>query len=61
MEFVRRLDAPITVLHMGELFTQGSFDELSRDERVLNIYLGRGNEQRGGRGEPAEWGNADPR
>ena len=55
MEFVRRLDAPITVLHMGELFTQGSFDELSRDERVLNIYLGRGTT------EPAERGNADPR
>ena len=49
MEFVRRLDAPITVLHMGELFTQGSFDELSRDERVLNIYLGRRSEQPAGR------------
>ena len=42
MEFVRRLDAPISVLHMGGLFTQGTFDELRRDERVLNIYLGRG-------------------
>ena len=51
MEFVRRLDAPITVLHMGELFTQGSFDELSRDERVLNIYLGRRTEQPAGRGD----------
>lgn len=51
MEFVRRLDAPIAVLHMGELFTQGSFDELSRDERVLNIYLGRRNEQPAGRGD----------
>ena len=60
MEFVRRLDAPITVLHMGELFTQGSFEELSRDERVLNIYLGRGNEQPGGRGQPAGRSNADP-
>ncbi len=55
MEFVRRLDAPITVLHMGKLFTQGSFEELSRDERVLNIYLGRGATK------PAERGNADPR
>jgi len=42
MEFVRRLDAPISVLHMGGMFTQGTFEELSRDERVLNIYLGRG-------------------
>ena len=41
MEFVRRLDAPITVLHVGGLFAHGTFDELSRDERVLNIYLGR--------------------
>ena len=55
MEFVRRLDAPITVLHMGELFTQGSFEELSRDERVLNIYLGRGTTQPAGRAD------ADPR
>ena len=60
MEFVRRLDAPITVLHMGELFTQGSFDELSRDERVLNIYLGRGAEQPGGTGQPAGRGDAEP-
>ena len=59
MEFVRRLDAPITVLHMGELFTRGSFDELSRDERVLNIYLGRRDDQPGGRGQPAGRGNAD--
>lgn len=41
MEFVRQLDAPVTVLHRGRLFTQGSFDELSRDERILDIYLGR--------------------
>ena len=41
MEFVRQLGAPVTVLHRGRLFTQGSFDELSRDERILDIYLGR--------------------
>ena len=41
MEFVRRLDAPISVLHMGRLFARGTFEELSQDERVLNIYLGR--------------------
>ena len=41
MEFVRQLDAPVTVLHRGRLFTQGSFDDLSRDERILDIYLGR--------------------
>lgn len=41
MEFVRQLDAPVTVLHRGRVFTQGSYEELSRDERVLDIYLGR--------------------
>ena len=40
MDFVRRLDAPITVLHMGSLFTQGTFGELSSDDRVIDIYLG---------------------
>ena len=40
MDFVRRLDAPITVLHMGSLFTQGTFEELSGDDRVIDIYLG---------------------
>ncbi len=41
MEFVRQLDAPVTVLHMGSYFTQGSFEELSRDQRLIDIYLGR--------------------
>ena len=41
MEFVRQLGAPVTVLHRGRLFTRGSFDELSRDARILDIYLGR--------------------
>ena len=41
MEFVRQLDVPVTVLHQGSLFAQGSLDELRRDERVLDIYLGR--------------------
>jgi ABC-type uncharacterized transport system ATPase subunit/ABC-type branched-subunit amino acid transport system permease subunit len=41
MEFVRRLDVPVTVFHQGWIFAQGSLDELRRDERVLDIYLGR--------------------
>ena len=40
MDFVRQLDAPITVLHMGSMFTQGTFEELSNDDRVIDIYLG---------------------
>jgi branched-chain amino acid transport system permease protein len=41
MEFVRRLDVPVTVFHQGSIFAQGSLEELRRDERVLDIYLGR--------------------
>jgi branched-chain amino acid transport system permease protein len=41
MEFVRDLDCPVTVLHQGALFASGSIDELRRDDRVLDIYLGR--------------------
>jgi branched-chain amino acid transport system permease protein len=41
MEFVRLLRAPVTVLHQGRVFKQGSLDELRRDASVLDIYLGR--------------------
>jgi len=41
MEFVRRLDVPVTVFHQGSVFAQGSLAELRQDERVLDIYLGR--------------------
>jgi branched-chain amino acid transport system permease protein len=41
MEFVRRLDVPVTVFHQGAVFAQGSLAELRQDERVLDIYLGR--------------------
>jgi branched-chain amino acid transport system permease protein len=41
MEFVRMLDAPTTVLHQGAVFAEGRIAELRRDERVLDIYLGR--------------------
>src|SRR5204862_6710882 len=41
MEFVRQLGAPVTVLHQGRGFKQGSLDELRGDDEVLDIYLGR--------------------
>jgi branched-chain amino acid transport system permease protein len=41
MEFVRILDAPVTMFHEGAVFTTGSIEELRRDERVLDVYLGR--------------------
>jgi ABC-type uncharacterized transport system ATPase subunit len=41
MAFVRALDAPVSMLHRGGVFRQGSFDELSSDVDVRAIYLGR--------------------
>jgi branched-chain amino acid transport system permease protein len=42
MEFVRQLGAPVTMFHEGRIFTSGSIEQLRADERVLDIYLGRG-------------------
>lgn len=41
MDFVRELDAQVTVLHQGEVFAEGDIQTLRNDERVLDIYLGR--------------------
>jgi branched-chain amino acid transport system permease protein len=41
MEFVQRLDSPVTVLHEGRILAQGSLAEIRQDERVLDVYLGR--------------------
>ncbi len=41
MEFIRTLEAEVTVLHQGAVFAQGDIEELRQDERILDIYLGR--------------------
>jgi branched-chain amino acid transport system permease protein len=41
MEFVRQLDAPVTMFHEGQLFARGSLADLRSDDRVLDVYLGR--------------------
>ncbi len=40
INFIKSLKAPITVLHLGKVFREGSFDEISADPEVRNIYLG---------------------
>jgi len=42
MEFVRAVTERITVLFQGGLLTQGTYDEIKSDERVIDAYLGRG-------------------
>jgi urea transport system ATP-binding protein len=41
MEFVRRLGVKVTVLHEGAVLAEGSIDEVSANERVVEVYLGR--------------------
>ncbi len=42
MDFVRQLNPETTVLHQGRLFAKGTLATLRQDERVLDVYLGRG-------------------
>ena len=41
MEFVRRLNCRVTVLHEGSVLAEGSIDHVTQDERVIEVYLGR--------------------
>jgi urea transport system ATP-binding protein len=41
MEFVRRLDCKVTVLHEGSVLAEGSLDHVMADTRVIEVYLGR--------------------
>lgn len=40
MEFVRSLDAPVTVLHQGSVLAEGSMDEVQNNRDVIEVYLG---------------------
>ena len=41
MEFVRRLNAGVTVLHEGKIMTEGSMEEVQQNPEVVEAYLGR--------------------
>ncbi|MEM6759060.1 MAG: urea ABC transporter ATP-binding protein UrtD [Pseudomonadota bacterium] len=41
MEFVRRLDCKVTVLHEGAVLAEGSLDHVTANEQVIEVYLGR--------------------
>ena len=41
MEFVRRLDCRVTVLHEGSVLAEGSIDHVTSDAQVIEVYLGR--------------------
>jgi urea transport system ATP-binding protein len=41
MSFVRELGVRVTVLHEGAVLAEGSLDQVSANERVIEVYLGR--------------------
>jgi len=41
MEFVRRLNCKVTVLHEGSVLAEGTLDHVTRNQQVIDVYLGR--------------------
>jgi urea transport system ATP-binding protein len=41
MTFVRDLGVPVMCLHEGSVLAEGTIDEVSQNERVVEVYLGR--------------------
>ncbi|MEH7829404.1 urea ABC transporter ATP-binding protein UrtD [Gemmobacter denitrificans] len=42
MDFVRRLNCRVTVLHEGAVLAEGSLDHVTANPQVISVYLGRG-------------------
>jgi urea transport system ATP-binding protein len=40
MEFIRDLNAPVTVLHQGSVLTEGLLETVKTDPKVIEVYLG---------------------
>jgi urea transport system ATP-binding protein len=40
MEFVRQIARTVTVLHQGTVLCEGPVEQMQRDPRVLEVYLG---------------------
>lgn len=41
MEFIRRLQCRVTVLHEGSVLAEGSLDHVTQNQQVIDVYLGR--------------------
>jgi urea transport system ATP-binding protein len=42
MDFIRRLNCRVTVLHEGSVLAEGSLDHVTKTPAVIDVYLGRG-------------------
>lgn len=49
MEFVRNFASKVTVMHEGKLLKEGSMEEVQRDDRVAEVYLGKRRDADAGR------------
>jgi urea transport system ATP-binding protein len=41
MTFIRELGVRVTCLHEGSVLAEGTIDQVSANERVIEVYLGR--------------------
>ena len=41
MEFIRNLGCKVTVLHEGSILAEGSLDHVTKNQNVIDVYLGR--------------------
>ncbi|MGH1483621.1 MAG: ATP-binding cassette domain-containing protein [Geminicoccales bacterium] len=40
INFIRALEAPVTVLHLGKVLVEGSYDDVAANKEVRDVYLG---------------------
>jgi branched-chain amino acid transport system ATP-binding protein/urea transport system ATP-binding protein len=40
INFIRALQAPVTVLHLGKVLLEGSYDDVAANQEVRDVYLG---------------------
>ena len=41
MEFIRRLNCRVTVLHEGSVLAEGTLADVQANDKVVEVYLGR--------------------
>lgn len=46
MEFVRQFSEKVTVLHLGKVLNEGKMEDLQKDKKVIDAYLGSGKTQK---------------
>ena len=45
MQFAKDVSDDVTVFHEGKVLAEGTMDEVSRNQTVIDVYLGRGGDQ----------------